>query len=235
MDFEGLSKEKKKRYIAQLLIRDSGAMPVEPPAQPVAIVMAGLPGAGKTEFLDSLTELLVERGLSTFVRIDLDQIVTVFPHYTPQRYDKFRSEGNLALTRAVDTAREGNYNMMIDGTFSGVSGASVANVERLLGAGYAVEMYYMHDDAATAWGYTKAREIETKRGITKEGFINACQNIQGNLKIAMQKFRDNKSFSLSVVVQKALRDKDYNILSERQDVDDVIGKGYNIDKLRDIL
>ena len=234
-EFDAFSKEKKKQYIAELLIRTSGATPVLSPKPPVAFVMAGLPGAGKTEFLDTLSELLLGKNFEPFVRIDLDQIVTIFPQYTPQSYDRFRSQGNYALARCVDVARKGNYNMMIDGTFSGVSGASVANLEKLLEAGYIVAMYYMHDDALTAWSYTKAREAETRRGITKDGFLRACQNIQVNLKLAVQKFRNREAFRLYAVVQKELRDKNYQILSDPQRIDAVLEKGYNIDKLNDML
>jgi hypothetical protein len=117
--FESLSGEAKKRYIAQLIIKEAGAIPVENGAQPIAFVMAGIPGAGKTEFLDSVEELMKASGYGKFVRIDLDQIVTIYPEYTPKTYSKFRSQGNIVLERCIDEGRRGNYNMMIDGTFSG--------------------------------------------------------------------------------------------------------------------
>lgn len=98
--------------------------------------MAGLPGAGKTEFLDTFGELLKSAGYpETFVRIDLDQIVTVYPGYTPQSYEKFRNQGNYALAHCVDVAKSGRYNMMVDSTFGGVSGASLNNIQRLLDSG----------------------------------------------------------------------------------------------------
>lgn len=47
------------------LITDSG---VQPEAEPAAIFMAGLPGAGKTEF----SKRLIEFSDVPFVRIDMD-------------------------------------------------------------------------------------------------------------------------------------------------------------------
>lgn len=233
--FDSLSKEKKKQYVAELLIRASAAAPIRSPKSPVAIIMAGLPGAGKTEFLDTFDELLKKNNFEPFIRIDLDQIVTIFPRYTPQSYERFRSPGNYVLARCIDVARTGNYNMMIDGTFSGTTGASINNVARLLSSGYLVEMYYMYDDASTAWNYTRSREVETKRGITKDSFLHSCLNIKNNLKLAVTKFGDNPKFRLNVVVQKELRDKEYKILTASAAVDAVIDKGYNIDKINDIL
>lgn len=234
-EFEEYSKEKQKKYVAELVIRASNSTPVDITKTPLAIVMAGLPGAGKTEFLDTMSELLVAQGLGAFVRIDLDQIVTVFPHYTPQAYDKFRSQGNYALARCVDVAREQRYNMMVDGTFSGSTGASLNNVAKLLAAGYRVEMYYMYDDAPTAWGYTQSREIETKRGISKSGFLKSCENIPTNLKKAVTQFGRESNFSLKVVIQKKLRDKVYDIVSSKKSVDKIIEQGYNIDSLKKLL
>jgi predicted ABC-type ATPase len=164
-EFQALSTTKKKKYIARLLIKESKAQPVAAESRPIAFVMAGLPGAGKTEFLDTLTEMInhLERWMP-FVRIDLDQIVTVYPDYSPKDYYKFRSDGNRVLAWSVDEARHGRYNMMIDGTFSGKSGASVDTIGNLLDSGYIVQLVYLYDSAETAWNYTLKREKETARG-----------------------------------------------------------------------
>lgn len=235
-EFESLSNEGKKRYIVSLLIKEAKAKPVVGDTPPVAVVMAGVPGAGKTEFLDSLTEALHEDDkYGEFVRIDLDQIVTIYPDYTPKTYKKFRSQGNNVLARCVDVLRRQRYNIMIDGTFSGTPEASVRNVEKLLDSGYVVMMVYMHDVAETAWQYTRSRESLTDRGIDKNGFIESCENITANLKTVVTRFRGKRTFSLSVVKQKALRDKDYVILTNDPDVDNIIDQGYNIDKLKETL
>jgi UDP-N-acetylglucosamine kinase len=234
--FEKFSNEAKKRHIVNLIIDDSGASPVPNDLPPAAYVMAGIPGAGKTEFLDSIIEELeAEKQISKFVRIDLDQIVTIYPGYTPKTYAKYRSQGNNVLARCIDVLRNLRYNMMIDGTFSGTSGSSIRNVEKLLGAGYRVSMIYMYDEPENAWYYTKQREIETNRGIDKSSFINSCKNISANLKEVMLKFNCNDNFTLSVVKQKKLRDRNYEIIDSKEEIDKIVSKGYNIDKMKDIL
>lgn len=234
--FESYSKEKQKQYIAKLLIQESGAKSVEKPDEPLAIIMAGLPGAGKTEFLDTLHELLTQNNHpNSFVRIDLDQIVTIYPEYSPQSYEKFRSQGNYALARCIDVGMRGNYNMMIDGTFGGNSDSSINNLERLLNSGYKINMFFIYDDPETSWQYTDLREIETKRGISKEGFIRSCQNVPKNLKTAVEKFSNNDKFRLYIVAQKRLRDKNYSVITDINRIDKIINEGYNIDNLRKIL
>lgn len=231
-EFEKMSYTAQKKYVAKLLIRESKAMPVDVDESPIAIIMAGVPGAGKTEFLDSLEEDTKSR---SFVRVDLDQIVTVYPEYTPKTYAKFRGKANGILAHSIDELRHGRYNMMIDGTFSGTSEASLRNLEKLLSNGYDVVMYYMYDDAQTAWGYTIAREKETDRGIDKEGFIQSCENVPVNLQAARLQFGGNDKFKMFAVKQKELRDKEYNVLTDDIDIDVIIKEGYNIDKLKEML
>jgi hypothetical protein len=118
--------------------------------------------------------------------------------------------------------------MMIDGTFAGTTGASLSNVDRLLDAGYFVRMYFMHDKVNTSWRYTEARESLTRRGIGKQGFEFACKNVPRNVKAAVDRFGTNKRFKLSIVLQKELRDKDYTIVDNKEQIDEILNRGYNI-------
>lgn len=235
-DFENMSNEAKKRHVVNLLINDAGAKPVPDSKAPIAFVMAGIPGAGKTEFLDSLVESLQDNELTgDFIRIDLDQIVTIYPDYTPKTYAKFRSRGNNMIARCIDVMRKRRFNMMIDGTFSGTSGSSLRNIDKLIEAGYLVIMIYMYDDPFTAWQYTQAREQITDRGIDREGFIDSCNNISNNLRLVLNKYRSNPTFSLSLVKQKKLRDYNYDFITDYAKIDRIIDQGYNIDNLKEML
>lgn len=233
--FEKLSSEQQKRYISALLIKESGALPVPDDETPVAFVMAGVPGSGKTEFLNSIKENISASSFSAFAHLDLDQIVTIFPEYTPKTYAKFRSRGNGIVARCFDELRKGRYNMMIDGTFSGLSGASIRNVEKLIDGGYIVIMVYMFDNPETSWDYTKKREIETSRGINRIDFVNSCMNVSVNLQKVVEKFKDHPRFSLQIVKQKILRNKEYEFISEPKDIDIILEQGYNIDRLKEML
>jgi predicted ABC-type ATPase len=237
-EFSKLSKEGQKRYVVNLLIRNSEAKPVEDGQHPVAIIMAGIPGAGKTEFLQSYMEKLSQDesyGNLKFVDIDLDQIVSLYPEYTPKTDKLFRSQGNLVVARCVDALRKGRYNMLIDGTFSGKSGASITNVGRLLDAGYAVLLVFMYDRAEVAWQYTQSREVETERGIDKAGFLESCSNVFINIREAVKRFKKNEWFDITIVKQKELRIREYDIIDEDKDIDTFLKQGYNIEELERML
>lgn len=230
-EFDSYSMTKKKLYVARLFIKNSGAIPVSSNEPPVAIIMAGLPGAGKTEFLESIVEDQKASGMPPFLRIDLDEIVSVYPSYTPKDYYKFRNQGNLILAKTIDEGRRSRLNMLIDGTFSGLSGASVDGIGLLLHAGYKVRLVYMYDNAETAWSYTQKREQETGRGIELEGFKRAANNLVDNIKKAFTLYSESDNFSINVVVQKKLRDKSYNIITQKKEVEKAIQLSYNVDTI----
>lgn len=233
-EFEKLGITKKKAYVANLLIQKSGAQSVPDANPPIAVVMAGVPGAGKTEFLDTLADLISDSELESFVRIDLDEIVTIYPGYTPKTDAQFRSQGNSAVAKCVDVAKKGRFNMMIDGTFAGVTDTPVQNIQRLLESGYIVQMYFMHDDILTSWNYTQAREMVTARGIDRDGFLKACSNVIRNVKKATELFKSNERFLIDVVLQKELRDKDYKVVNDRDVIDKLLDTGYDIDKVKNL-
>lgn len=232
-EFAKMSGERKKKYIANLFVQDSGAKSVDSATTPVAVITAGLPGAGKTEFLDTLAEGVIELRFNPPVRIDLDEIVSVYPDYTPKDSYKFRSQGNIVLERTIDVARSGRYNMFIDGTFSGQSGASVKSVGRLLDAGYRVNLVYVYDKADIAWMYTKKRKIESGRSIDLAGFKSAAKTLVDNLAKVKKQFENNPNFNMSLVVQKELRDREFYIITDSDDIDKYIKLRYNVDNLKD--
>lgn len=233
-EFASLSGEQKKKYIANLLIKNSGAESVDPETNPVAIITAGLPGAGKTEFLDTLADNIRDLGFNSPVRIDLDEIVSVYPNYSPKDYYKFWSQGNIVLERTIDVASKGHYNMMVDGTFSSKSGASIKGVQRLLDAGYKVMLVYVYDNIETAWMFTQKRKIETGREVKFSGFKESAGYLVKNLNEAKSKFSKNKMFTLNAVVQKELRDHEYNIMTDTQNIDKLLMVNYNTDELKEI-
>lgn len=232
-EFAKMSGEGKKKYIAGLFVSRSGGKPVDDSISPVAIVTAGLPGAGKTEFLDTLAEGVADLGYNMPVRIDLDEIISVLPGYTPKDYYKLRNQGNLILERTIDIARRGRYNMFIDGTFSSKSGASIGTIGRLLDAGYRVRLVYIYDKIETAWMYTQKRQAETGRAVDLGGFKKSSVSMLANLRDAKQRFSDSKMFKMSLVVQNELRDRDFNIMTDSHEIDKQLELKYNTSKLKD--
>ena len=232
-EFSKMSGEAKKKHIANLFIAKSEAKSVEAPASPIAVMTAGLPGAGKTEFLDSLAEGIAELQYNLPVRIDLDEIISVLPNYAPKDYYKFRNQGNLLLERTIDIARKGRYNMFIDGTFASKTGASLKTITKLLDTGYRVILVYIYDEAETAWMYTQKRRVETGRTIKLAGFKESAEYIPVNLKQAVRRFGENKMFKMSLVIQKKLRDRDFDITTDSNKIDKQLNICYNTKELKD--
>ena len=70
------AKANKKALVAKIV---GNVTPPDDGNKPVAVFAAGIPGAGKTEFLDRLLA-----GVPNIVRIDLDEIVRLFNGYKPE-------------------------------------------------------------------------------------------------------------------------------------------------------
>jgi Ni2+-binding GTPase involved in maturation of urease and hydrogenase len=82
-------KRNKKSLIAKII---GDARPSE---TPIAIITAGVPGAGKTEFLSHITP-----NISDMVVIDLDNIVANMKDYQPKNYYLYRQAANVVVSGA---------------------------------------------------------------------------------------------------------------------------------------
>lgn len=175
-----LSKTQIKRRATDAFFRHASARPHgEGDDAPLAVIMAGVPGSGKTEFINSLLEqipLLAKDAL----RIDLDEIVQVFEEYTPQEDYRFRNVGNAIIESILDRAIHERYNFILDGTFAGAP--AVKNIKRITDRGYKVTLFLMIEDLERAKEYTRVREKRTARGVDDQAFSIAAQGIRRNLK-----------------------------------------------------
>jgi len=82
----------------------------------LALIMAGVPGAGKTEYISSFIEenvIFKDNAL----RIDLDEIITVFEEYQPEEDSRFRSIGSRIVENILDRAFKNGYNFILHYNF----------------------------------------------------------------------------------------------------------------------
>lgn len=112
---------------------------------PHAIFMAGLPGAGKTEFAKRLMPQLVVPPL----HIDMDEIAEHIENYKPRIAHLFRAGATVILERLYDQAIHRRIEILVDGTFS--HNKSIKNIQRAIDHGYAVRVYFISPDPITAW------------------------------------------------------------------------------------
>jgi UDP-N-acetylglucosamine kinase len=154
-----------RKAIAKRLTADTVLYP--PEEQPVAVYMAGSPGAGKTE---ASIELIANLG-GQVLRIDPDELRHELPGYTGENAWLFQRAVSVLVDRILDTAFDQSQSFLLDGTLTNYDKA-VANIERALRKRRAVQVLYVYQEPKQAWAFVKAREAMEDRRIEPETFIS---------------------------------------------------------------
>lgn len=202
-DIANNSITKLSKKIAINFLEDSGVIARE--SQKRAVIMAGIPGSGKTEFLGSFFRMFKDVR-DNFVRIDLDEVVKVFEDYTPETDFLFREKGVAIINSIFNAAIKKGYNIALDGTFGG--NQAILNINRLIKRGYTIQLYIMNESVEQAKKYTKVREEKQKRKITDEAFYESIDKIKNNL----QKLPDNNNLQV-FVIEKNIEKRQWHIES----------------------
>jgi len=214
--------KKNKKAFVRKMIRESGAEKV---VQPAELFMAGLPGAGKTEF----TKGWVENSGLKVVRLDMDEIASQIETYSPAKADRFRKSVSTLLSCVYDKVIKDRYNFVMDGTFG--SGIAIQDVRRAIKRGYRIKVMYIYQDPKIAWEFTQAREKVEHRAINFQGFIEAYYRILDNLK-RLDDFVDD-GVSVDLVIKNA-QNKVERIVDGvfMKDIDKYVNIEYTKDSLR---
>lgn len=165
-----------------------------PAKSKLAIFMAGVPGAGKTEFVRGLRE---ESSMRNSVIIEHDQLVEYIDNYTPEKYYNFRKAGSNLVTALLNHCLKSNFPFILDGTLS--SDTAKRNIKKTLNRGYSVIIIYIHQDIKSAWNLTKDRELVKKRSIEREGFLRTVHRINKTLRDIFNSHRDNERFAMWII------------------------------------
>ena len=215
-----------KKSFANDIIARSGAVP---DGNPTAIFMAGLPGAGKTEFSKQLLKIYDYKA----VRLDMDEIATQIEGYRPEQADLFRGGASELLNKTFDLVIRRQLDFIMDGTFSSKNAKN--NVSRALGHGYTIKIVYIYQDPKLAWIFTKEREKSERRAIDKNGFINSYFNTIENVKTILQ---DQKGQKLTLdIVTKNAYNKIHNWFQNvsYSEIDKLVNNCYNRDTLQEYI
>lgn len=211
-----------QKEIASRLISDAE---LEPSTHPIAIFMAGLPGAGKTE----LSQGLIKEASPKPIRIDMDELATMIEGYTPEKADEFRAGATRLLNVIFDKVIKSRLDFVLDGTFG--SPVALRNIERVLKRGYEVQVAFACQDPKLAWEFTKAREMVEHRSITKDGFLEAYYKTFNNLHLLAK--RNYPDVLLNIFVKKQDNSVGSTFIGVSDDaIDDIAGFIYNKDNLR---
>lgn len=152
-----------------------------PEEQPVAVFMAGSPGAGKTE----ASKRLLERFDSPrTLRIDPDDLRTDFPGYTGANSWLFQGAVSIVVAKILDMAFSQSQSFLLDGTLSAKKVAHT-NIERAIKHNRFTQILYVYQDPMLAWAFVCAREALEGRRIPAEDFAEqyfAARDVVNGLK-----------------------------------------------------
>jgi predicted ABC-type ATPase len=227
-----MNEEQAKQWVKnktnQSMVVDSFFLKNKPRKVKSAFFMAGVPGAGKTEFAEGVIK--ASPGL---VPIEHDQLVEYIDGYAPEAYYNYRKAGSVLVTRIFDECLRNGYPFVFDGTLSHENGAK--NITKALKAGYAVIVVYIVQDAGKAWELTKARELVKKRSIERTGFMETCRKINQNLLNVFKEHKNNHQFGFWLIdkqgqhnLRNATAIMHGTTLDNSKEIEKALQKTYNI-------
>jgi len=137
--------------------------------KPLAIFMSGSPGAGKTEFAESLVEVYANND-AKLACIDPDKIRMSLPGYEGGKAYVLQAAMSKAVDELYSSLLKNKQSFILDGTFSNF-GRAQQNIDRALKRGYEIVIVYVYQDPISAWRFTQAREKEEGRKIELDIFV----------------------------------------------------------------
>lgn len=197
-----------------------------PSDNPVAVFMAGTPGAGKTEIAESLIELFVNEP----IRIDADELRELIPGYDGSNSHIVQTAASIAVDKILDTVLSKHLPFILDATFA--VGKAGVNIKRAVRKGYDTQIYFVYQDPVEAWKFTKIREQREGRFVPKEAFINAYANSRKNVQKVKQEFGDMVTLRLIIKNYSTGEHKVYDMIDS---VEKYLPKPYNEEELKELL
>ena len=200
-------------------------------ANPITVLMAGSPGAGKTEFSKQFIHKFEELFKIKIVRIDADDLRSLFPQYIGKNSHIVQGACALGVEKLYDAVLKNRQNVVLDGTFANYE-KSIDNIDRSLRKGREVDVFYIFQDPALAWDFTKQREYLEGRNIPKDAFIHAFLLSRENVNKAKAHF--GKYIRLHLVVKNYVNDiVDYK--PDIEGVDQFLDKVYSEGELDEMI
>lgn len=194
---------------------------------PVSLFMAGSPGAGKTEVSKRLIEQFSE-GLP--VRIDADDIREIFPNYNGNNSHIFQPACTVGVNKLFDYVLEHKINTILDGTFAYEH--ALDNISRSINHHRKVIIWYLFQKPEIAWRFTKIREEQEGRRVSKEVFIRSF--IQAHENVNKAKFCFKQDVYLNLIIKDFIMETE-KIHLDVDNVDKYLEKVYNLNELESVI
>lgn len=187
-----------KKIIIQKFADLSIYLPVQ---NPTTYFMAGSPGAGKTEYSKSfIKELLEKEPRRKIVRIDADEVRDMLPQYNRTNATEMGEASGLGVAKLFDYVHEKKQDALIDSTFTPYE-VALRNINRAVGKGRKIAIFYIYQDPIIAWDFTKKREKLEGRPIPKSFFIQSFFEAKENVNKIKVEF--GKTIQLNLIKKKS--------------------------------
>ncbi|MDD3487160.1 MAG: zeta toxin family protein [Candidatus Moranbacteria bacterium] len=223
--------EKAEAYIKnhknELIKRFANLEKYCPVENPVSLFMAGSPGAGKTEISKRLIEQFAN---DSPVRIDADDIREMFPNYTGANSHIFQRACTTGVHKLFDYVLDHKLNVILDGTFAYEK--AMKNIERSLKHDRRIIIYYLFQDPAVAWKFTKIREETEGRRVSKDVFIRSFLRARENIQEAKSHF--GEKIELNIIIKDFTKNIE-KVYPDVERIDKYLPKVYTEKELEKIL
>lgn len=215
-------KQNKQIFIDHVIDQFAGELP----DRPVAVFMAGTPGAGKTEVANSLIDIFEHKP----VHIDADDFRSLIPGYNGSNSEIVQSAASIAVDKAMDVVIARSIPFILDGTFA--VGKAAVNIKRAFRHGYDTQIFFVYQDPVEAWRFTKIREGVEGRRVPKDAFIHAYFASRQNVDIVMNDL--GHAITLHVII-KNYDTNEHETIANVANLAAVLPKLYTKNELTELL
>jgi UDP-N-acetylglucosamine kinase len=216
-----------KEHKHELIARFANPAKYHPVDNPISLFMAGSPGAGKTEASKRLIEQFADNAP---VRIDADDIRGMFPNYTGTNSHIFQRACTTGVNKLFDYVLDHRLNVILDGTFA--YKLAMENINRSLNRDRRVIIYYLFQDPAIAWKFTRIREETEGRRVSKEVFIHSFLRARENVNEAKAHF--GEKIELNIIIKDFTNNYE-KVFPNIGSIDKYLPNVYTINELEEIL
>lgn len=132
------------------------------------IFLAGAPGAGKTEFLETVLNT------ENFIVIDIDKYRQYFKGYTGNNAELYQDSSSRVATRIFDYCIKHNLKLIFDGTLT--SDIWLKNIKKAVDKCRRIGVVLIYQDPVISYAYTIARQERNERKVSIDAFLKIYYN-----------------------------------------------------------
>jgi adenylate kinase family enzyme len=198
---------------------------------PITILMAGSPGAGKTETAQEILNIIGKA-----IHVDPDRYRDHFKDYIGDNAYLFQAATSILVEKVVDFALKNRQSFILDGTLTKYEIAR-QNIQRALGRDRKVIILYVYQDPIVAWHFVKAREKVEGRRIQLNTFV--AQYFEARAVVNKLKAEFNNLIQLEILIKNTASDPSkksmHSYINGASSIDPHIPEQYTCDQLRELI